>query len=159
MKERGYILGLVIVALVALSIGAAAVLTISGGEADLAGQVRKQKQLAACAMAGVDASIAKLPDTSTTSYALDPNLASNVGHYVTATGVTTAALGVIDPTLSRDLPVRGAGEDLINVGKVPGLGSGAAGVTRQAYRIVSTCTNQDGQKSEAERVILYGASR
>ena len=79
MNERGYVLGLVVIALVALSVGGAAILTLSGGEADLAGQVRKQKQLQACAMAGVDASIARLPDTSGSTYFIDDKYSTLAG--------------------------------------------------------------------------------
>ena len=153
MKERGYILGVVVIALVALSVGGAASLTLSGGEADLAGQVRKQKQLQACAMAGADASIAQLPSGAPTAVSLDANYSAAPGHYPTG-GTYTSGAGKLDKTQAPDLAAGAAvGANVINFPR------GAAGLRREPYRYVTTCSGPNGQTSEAEKTILYGVSQ
>lgn len=156
MNQRGYVLGIVVVALVALSIGGSAILTLSGGEADLAGQVRRQKQLQACAIGGVDAGIARLPDTTSVAFNMDDAYGSTPAHYALPPGATPNPISIVRPELAADAKTQAAaGSNVANVI----LTSGAAGLSKQPFRLVSTCTGPNGQHAEAEKVILYGAGQ
>lgn len=156
-NERGYVLGLVVIALVALSIGGASILTLAGGETDLAGQVRKQKQLEACAYAGADATIAKLPSTAgAVNYVLDTNYTTKPNHYQSGTTAVSATAPVSAPFATAAAM---AGGNIVNRYEVGGGAEGNGGMTKIAYRMVDVCQGPNNQESEAEKIVLYGADQ
>ncbi len=157
-RQRGFALGVVAIVLIALSIAGVAILTLSSGEADLAGQLKRQQQLQACAQAGADIAIAKLPDITAAPYTLEPTYSATPGHFTNGVLPTAPSVGVVPSNLAPDLPVRSSGENLANRVQPASLGGGAAGVTRQPYRFVTTCTS-DGKTAEAESIIIYGGGR
>lgn len=156
-REKGYVLGIVVIALVALSIGGAAILTLSGGEADLAGQVRKQKNLEACAVAGVNADIAALPANLPSTlnppadYVIDSSLTAKSEHYSSLSG-SPASFMYLPPHAAMPLLAR-SGENVTNR-----FQSGGS-TNRRAIRLVSTCVSATGQRMESTSAIVYGGGR
>ena len=110
------------IALIALSIAGVAILTLSSGEQDLAGQVKRQQQLNACALAGTDVAIASLPATSSTSFTVEPQYTTGAGHHAGTSANPT--IGIVPTTLAGDLPLRSAGENIVNMVRPASLGSG-----------------------------------
>src|SRR5688572_22742279 len=80
-REAGFVMGVVAIALIAMSIAGVAILSLSSGDSDLAGQLKRQQQLQACALAGTDVAIATLPNLMSGSFSVDPAYSTAAGHH------------------------------------------------------------------------------
>src|SRR3954452_12107215 len=75
--QRGFIMGVVMIALLALSLAGATAVLLSSSEIDMVGALKRRRQLEACAEGGVDVAATNIPLTSNTPsiWAIDPNRA------------------------------------------------------------------------------------
>lgn len=159
-QQRGFILALAMFAIVALTVVGIASVFLSSGEAEIAGNLRRERQLIRCAQAGSHVIAAKWPDASgaffntaaTFSYYVNGNgvggnLVARKGHYIAGTFQNAAG------TLTGDAAagVFSSGSNIVN------RYSGTTGLT--TYRIVDTCDGPNGAQTEESTGIIYRTGR
>ena len=159
-SQRGFILALAMFAIVALTVVGIASVFLASGEAEIAGNLRRERQLLRCAQAGSRVIAAKWPDTSGTFFntatafsyyvngnGVGGNLVARKGHYVAGAFQNAAS------TLTGNAAagVFSSGTNIMNrYGGTSGLST---------YRIVDTCDGPSGAQTEESTGIIYRTGR
>jgi len=159
-NQRGFILALAMFAIVALTVVGIASVFLSSGEAEVAGNLRRERQLIRCAQAGSHVIAAKWPDAANTFFntataftyfvngnGIGGNLVARKGHYVAGAFQNPAAIMTGDAASG----VFSAGSNIVNrYGGTSGLAT---------YRVIDTCDGPNGSQTEESTGIIYRNGR
>ena len=146
--QRGMVMGLALMGILALTIAGLAAVYMASGEIDMAGNLRRQHQLQMCAGAGLQSAIVQLPTVGPTNYKTAESQTALQGH-ISNSGFSP---GVEVLPASALASVVVAGENTANrLNSAPG---------KDLYRVVMTCQDSAGaSKAEVSGAVLYGAGR